>query len=165
VPYENRNDNDQVNGYTRFAKAGPNVTGITTCGAYADSDKIAVVNNAALTHCNNHRNVCRAPAPPAGLSDHLFMVYWQLTGGDIQQNTMAAPLGGGKPNATAGGTHFNLPFLLNWLRGVHATQCYPPPEKYRAFWAPNLINLDFINDTVCDQIIAFNTATLTAAGL
>jgi hypothetical protein len=175
VLYE-RNDNDIAHGYTRFAKtvASVNRYGITTCGIYAADNNISAVNGTALQSVNDHRHNCRHGMGPGVLSDHLSMVYWQITGGNIRSNTLDAPPAPQPlPDATAFGTHFNLPFLTQWLQGINLPtqpgggpgQIYPVADTHRTYWVPNLINLDFINDNVCNDIIAFNNANLAAAGL
>jgi hypothetical protein len=104
------------------------------------------------------------------------MLYWQSTGGNVRTNTTR----GGDPPQNApgalnrfGGTHANLTFMLRWLQGQiggnvsHGfhREAYPfGIDNNRYHWVPNVINLDFVSDAVCDRIIAFNQANITAAG-
>ncbi|HEX8433860.1 hypothetical protein [Archangium sp.] len=165
-----------ANGQMKFAKAekATSRAGLLTCGEYPNSDDMALINYKSVKRTLEHKNrACNAH----GHGDHLFMLYWQMTGGNVQQNTTQ---GGLPPNVmvsalnTNNGTHYNLMFLLTWLRGIvggtvnhgGSVQNYPfGTDNQRVNWMPNIINLDFINDTVCDRIIAFNQFNLTQAGL
>jgi hypothetical protein len=176
VAYEGLAQNDPANRWTRFAKVGGgNNAGVVTCGKYPNASTITPVNGNALKRVVRHTANCRAHTPAATASNHLSMAYWQLTGGNIQNNTLAGfVVGAGGPFNAAHGTHYNLPFLLAWLKGQRtggqetykgANYAYPAADNLRCNWVPNIINLDFVNDAVCNAIITFNRDNLTAAGL
>jgi hypothetical protein len=164
-------------GQIRFGKASKESRlGIVTCGEYANSNDMALINYKQLKRTNEHRE---GKCNDHSGDDHLFMLYWQMTGGDVGTNTTK---GGDLPDdpgslVKANGTHYNLPFLLKWLNGdvagsathghtfsSNSTQSYPKPDVNRCEWVPNVINLDFVNAEVCSRIIAFNEAKLRAAG-
>src|SRR5262249_37166992 len=73
------------------------------------------------------------------------------------------------------GTHWNLARLLHAFAGrvagnvtnshfgrADGVQPNPPMDHLSYTWVPNIINLDFIDDDVCDNIIRFNEWTLRA---
>lgn len=168
-----------LEGQVRFGKADKEGRhGIVTCGEFANSNDIALINYKQLKRTNEHRGLNNATCNGHSQDDHLFMIYWQMTGGDVRTNTTR---GGNPPDNLANlntgrGTHYNLAFLMRWLEGNVAgsaththlindsTQAYPTPDVNRCAWAPNVVNLDFVNAEVCAKIIEFNEQKLRAAG-
>lgn len=181
---------DPTHGTFRFGKASSaGRVGIVTCGEFPNSDDMALIFYKSVKRTNEHRRnagqSCNSHTPLAA-NDHLFMLYWQMTGGIVRDNTLR----GGGPVAVAAatprpalgvdsgnGTHYNLSWLLATLEGsvpgnsthghtfkADSTQARPLADLHRYRWVPNLINLDFVNDAVCAAIIAFNQRSLTDAG-
>lgn len=172
---------DVLKGQIRFGKASDESRkGLVTCGVYPSTDNMDKCTIGALKGVLAHK---KRPTQGGCVKDHLSMVYYQLTytPGDIQAGTLqgangvALPVGNPPPYGPTNGTHYNLPFLLAWLQGrvrgsfkdkkTNEVYMYPDGvDNNRIDWVPNIINLDFINDQVCDAIIAFNEANLRAAG-
>lgn len=128
-------------GYYPYSKypSIPNV-GIAFCGKYSGSvGKAFAVGKAnkgnwsaegaaelANEACEDHKNHTA--------SDHLLWVYWQETGGNVQQNTTAKQ-----------GMHNRLgQFLLDFKI---------PKNNLRL---PNIIGHDFVNPNTCTQIAKMN---------
>jgi hypothetical protein len=172
---------DWTAGQVRFGKASKaSREGIVTCGEYPNSSDMKIIRYKAIKRLNEHRQVGGATCCDSETDDHLFMLYWQMTGGNISENTKA----GGNPPTLANeafnashGTHYNLSHLLCLLEGgyvgkvVHehtftdSVQTVPGIDDDRYKWAPNIINLDFVNNEVCNAVIEFNERKLKAAGL
>jgi hypothetical protein len=172
-----------LKGQHRFGKASnAERGGIVTCGEFPNSNDMAIIDYKSAKRIDEHRNQnCNGHSH----GDHLFMLYWQMTGGNVENNTTA----GGNPPSVANpaptalaannGTHYNLRYLMGAVlwglkAGQNATHvhtgransvvAYPPGGANRYLWAPNIINLDFVNDDVCDQVIHFNRRKLQFAG-
>lgn len=158
------------NGQIRFGKASDkDRSGIVTCGIYKSTKDMKVVFKAALEGAQKHIDICRAPL---GNRDHLCQIYWQQTAlskgfipRDIKKFTKK---GEDKIHSTdfdsRMGTHYNLPHLLNALGGAYGGMAYKgtryPGKNPTPHEVPNIINMDFVNDTVCSQIITFNRKKL-----
>ena len=164
-------------GFHRFARYDPQANehhGLHFCGDYAGFfGKTVDIAMTAFRAGNAHA----APAHGATAHRHLFMVYWQeafdvehktVEGGNISRGRRVNA--GVKPPEQRlhidlyQGVHYNLPFLLNVHRGttnamVRGVRSNCTHGNRRAF-QPNWINLDFINPTVCERVIAFNREML-----
>jgi hypothetical protein len=172
-------------GQIRFGKADhAHRNGIVTCGEYPNSNDMALIRYKSAKRTNEHRRQGGQTCNAHSHNDHLFMLYWQMTGGNVGTNTRA---GGNPPvpianhNAFNGqnGTHYNLSHMVDVLAGdfqgqtvthghtfsANSVQQLPAVDANRYLWVPNIINLDFVSDAVCDVVVAFNQAHLTAAGL
>lgn len=179
-----------VIGQIRFGKASnANRGGIVTCGEYPNSNNMELIRYKSVKRINEHRTFNCNDHAVAPHRNHLFQLYWQMTGGNIRENTLRGvdalhpipPFPGPMPAFNAhNGTHYNLTYLIRAILSGGAAgtavnhahfgradgrQVIPPPDINRCQWVPNIINMDFINDAVCSRIITFNTACLTAAGL
>lgn len=165
-------------GQIRFGKASnAGRGGIVTCGEFPNSNDMDLIRYKSIKRTNEHRNHnCNNHSH----DNHLFMLYWQMTGGDVKTHTTA---GGNSPdwhlaNAFRAnyGTHYNLRYLLRALAGsiggnvrhahtlrADSVQAMPGHDNNRINWVPNVINLDFINDEVCASIALFNEATIRLA--
>lgn len=155
-----------LNRFAKYSEASDRDSwdGVVTCGSYPGGTDITKIGKetarqavAHLKHCIQRPN-----------QDHLFMLYWQMTGGNVQHNTklnnvQAGPAQGLIPHS---GTHGNLDFLLKWLKGnKHMGSACLPASADRYRWMPNIISMDFLNDTTCGKIIDFTRQNLTDGGL
>jgi hypothetical protein len=112
--------------FTKFEEGKASGNGLCTCGGFASSDKMDKVYGKSIEAVKKHLNHG---------SDHLCFVYWQLTGGNVQNNTMAAS-----------GTHARLDgFLQEVLQNAMASGNLP-----------NVISHDFVSEDSCSQIISLN---------
>ena len=99
--------------------------GLVTCGEYADSKSMSDVIESQRQHYQQHQIHSNV--------DHLLVVYWQQTGGNIEKNTRA-------------GAHAQLMSLANLAGGGHQA---------------NVILHDFVSPTTCAAIVeAFNGITV-----
>lgn len=112
--------------FRKYANGSASGNGLCTCGAFASSDKMAKVYGESIEATNEHRN---------HPDDHLCFVYWQLTGGNVQTNTMAST-----------GTHAKLDGFLQ-----EVLENSLPAGKL-----PNVISHDFVSEDSCSQIISLN---------
>jgi hypothetical protein len=186
---------NSANGQIRFGKAdNVNRNGIVTCGEYPNSDDMSLIQYKSIKRTNEHRTHGCNAHQAAHVRDHLFHLYYQMTGGNIRANTRngitahnpipafpapnAAHLGAAPAFRADRGTHWNLAHLLYALAGrvagnvthyhfgrADGVQANPPRETNRYRWVPNIINLDFIEDDVCNNIIRFNEWSIRHAGL
>lgn len=182
------NPNPNV-GQIRFGKASnAGRGGIVTCGEYPNSSDMNLIRYKSVKRINEHR-LFQCSAHGGGHRNHLFQLYWQMTGGNVQANTEAGVTAlvpipaypGPTPAFRADcGTHYNLTYLIRCILsggagGTNVTHSHfgrrdsvqqiPAADLNRCEWVPNIINMDFVNDDVCDRIITFNRACLAAAGL
>ena len=108
--------------YKSNAKGGVSTNGLVTCGAYANKKDLDKVVSKQKKHYMNHTHHDRK-------DEHLLVIYWQQTGGNVEKNTRA-------------GTHAELGAFLQTLVGG--------PK-------PNVILHDFVNIITCKTIVeAFN---------
>lgn len=113
--------------FSKFDAGKASGNGLCTCGGFASSDDIKDVYKKSIEAVKKHIDHA---------NDHLCFVYWQLTGGKVQSNTM---------NETTG-THARLDgFINDVVRAALASGNFP-----------NVISHDFVSEDSCSQIIAMN---------
>jgi len=172
---------DSNKGQIRFGKASKSSReGLVTCGSYPNSHDMALINYKSAKRTAEHRALGCNHGTGATSPDHLFMLYWQMTGGIVEEHTKkgAAHLASAEQARTCDatkGTHYNLrylleSFLVGGLQGQSVThahtgrsdgvQQYPPRDLNRLKWVPNIINLDFLNEELCMQIAEFTLRNL-----
>lgn len=159
---------------TKVTEGGKIASGLGLCGEYAGgSAGILSMARFAIERGSDHGT---HKLNSNGWHDHLFMVYWQLTydvekkaiGKSDESNANLQTI-----SATAG-THYNLDYLLNTYRGKdtgtvtddkgkNALKIKVTQGTLRQH-RPNIINLDFVNEAVCNKIITFNTEFLPKLG-
>ena len=172
------NPQDQAVGLHPFGKwkGADYVVGIQTCGAYANDKSIRNVFSSQLAHTNKHLNHPR---------NHLFVLYWTQTGGNIGANTYKA-LNDAKAfrkGRAAGGAYHNMDYMLKILSepGVAAggdtgrfgeswsvrakgkifkTRVQPTTWQDRRDHMPNVIMYDFVNRNTSEQIVMLNQPNL-----
>lgn len=168
---------DPEKGFHRLTKVtagGKIASGLGLCGEYAGgSAGMRSMARFAIERGNDHGT---HELNSNGWHDHLFMVYWQLTY-DVEKKALEyadhsnAELSTIKIDA---GPHYNLDYLLNAHKGIDTATVTNDKGKNalkskvnvgtRRQHRPNIINLDFINEAVCDKIIAFNKHFLQIQG-
>lgn len=112
-----------------------NAAGICTCGEYTGRTGGQVMQNVWDRQLQNVREHQRHMGRYT--SNHLLFLYWQQTGGNVEQNTRAA--------TNPQGPHARLPEFIKHVRKTFDKQ----------YW-PNVISHDFVNDQTCEQIISMN---------
>jgi len=113
--------------FGKYADGKAAGNGLCTCGGFASSDKIDKVYD---------KSVAAVRAHTEHTNDHLCFVYWQLTGGNVEQNTMHATKG----------THAKMDSFINdVVRFAMASGNLP-----------NVISHDFVSADSCSQVIALN---------
>jgi hypothetical protein len=111
----------------KIASFKKEVCGIMTCGNFSNDKDIKVVLKGQekrvlshIKHCNTYK-------------DHLFVISWTQTGGNVRDNTMSKS-----------GSHAKLNDLFSMLR------------KYDTNYWPQVISMDFVNEESCTLIVALN---------
>lgn len=174
-----------MNGLHRLAKYG-NVSlqekGMAICGKYAGqfagtltgNQRLREMTQVALLAGQAHGEHQRLQS---NKHDHLFMIYWQLAWGVKGKSLDQDPPPRDRELSRLRddlGTHYNLDYLLNAHRGMawmyHVTHNpkvgsktkvnHTISERNKAYHRPNWINLDFVNDDVCNKVIEFNNEFL-----
>ncbi len=155
-------------GLHHFSKYKPNGKGLMICGKYAGiMAGLHKMVQKTVTAANEHGTHQKFM-----VQDHLFQAYWQLAFNIREKSMNKEDRGDGSLAAidSTAGTHYNLDYFLNAHRGkmVSAakdssgkngiTPAVTPTNKH--WHRPNLINLDFISERVCNKIIAFNAEML-----
>ncbi|MET0349653.1 MAG: hypothetical protein ABW067_07680 [Rhizobacter sp.] len=113
--------------FSKFDEGKASGNGLCTCGGFASSDKMDKVYDKSIAAVKKHLEHG---------NDHLCFVYWQLTGGNVQNNTMSPTTG----------THARLDgFINDVVRSAMASGNLP-----------NVISHDFVSEDSCAQIIALN---------
>ena len=171
---------DSTKGQIRFGKTSKaSREGLVTCSKFPESNDMALIDYKSAKRTAEHKALGCNHGTDATSSDHLFMLYWQMTGGNVETNTKrgatpAASDQAAKTCDTTKGTHYNLKYLLNaFLMGElsgksathshitgNAVQPYPSRDTNRFKWVPNIINLDFLNEDLCMQIAEFTLRNL-----
>lgn len=171
---------DSTIGQIRFGKTSKDSrAGLVTCSKFPESNDMALINYKSAKRTAEHRALGCNHGTGATSPDHLFMLYWQMTGGNVETNTKsgAAHSASAEQARTCDatkGTHYNLryllkSFLVGELSGQSVThrhitgdsvQPYPPRDNNRFKWVPNIINLDFLNEELCMQIAEFTFRNL-----
>ena len=171
---------DSTKGQIRFGKTSKDSRGgLVTCGTYPNSNDMALIDYKSAKRTVEHKALGCNHGTGTTSSDHLFMLYWQMTGGNVETNTKkgAAQTASAEQARTCDatkGTHYNLrylleSFLVGELSGQSVThshitgnsvQPYPPRDNNRFKWVPNIINLDFLNEDLCMQIAEFTFRNL-----
>ena len=79
---------DSSQGQIRFGKASKSSReGLVTCGSYPDSDSMGLIDYKSAKRTAEHRALGCNHGTGATVPDHLFMLYWQMTGGMVEDNT------------------------------------------------------------------------------
>ncbi len=135
-----------LRGIHRFYKYGDGVTGLITCGKYSNTNDYAAMRGGRgrgffkrkktgqgqyMDKHNDHQH--RAPI---GNPDHIFILYWTLTGGNIAETSVPALAG-----------------VANDLCGDHGL-LHGQTFTGRM---PNVVLMDFINDARCQSVYGLNT--------
>jgi hypothetical protein len=150
---------DPTLGLHRFSKfeeldgGGVPARGLTTCGTYANSKKIQVVVNEALSAAGRHASHNH---------DHLHFVYYQQTvpmksvkhktleANTTKKKTLGLLGDTGVVEPYTGGAHVNLPHFLKDLVDYCNTLKVPISHLV------NVISHDFVDPNTCKQIIGLN---------
>lgn len=156
---------NSANGAIEFSKYKPNgsaetAEGVITCGKFPNTTDMNKIDYKAVKRTAEHLS-------HGDTTRHLFMLYWQMTGGNVQANTELTGPGLWDQLNSNSGTRNNVPYLLSMLAGWKSGQTASyrnrllqlkridyPENDLRQY--PNIINLDFINDDVCETVITFN---------
>ena len=168
------NSQEGLHRLTKVTAGGKIEGGLGLCGEYAGGGAgMRSMARFAIERGNDHGTHSRNDR---GWHDHLFMVYWQLTY-DVEHKALA------KANESRddlvvidkdAGPHYNLDYLLNTHKGIDTTPVCNDKGKdplksnarkgKRQKHRPNIINLDFVNESVCNKVIAFNNYFLQLLG-
>lgn len=155
---------DPANGTHRFYKYPGKVQGgLGVCGKFSGfSANMKNVGKDSIERGNEHGTHKLLGKK----HDHIFMIYWQLSFDVKNKATNGANARVRSMNhlEDGKGTHFNLDYILNVHRAETATGVDGKNPKLKndtkALFQPNWINLDFVNDAVCQKVIEFNTDML-----
>jgi hypothetical protein len=121
---------DPLKGIHSFTKYGGGAAvGLVTCGEYGKTDKLNKLKVDQAEKINEHHKHYNTR------DDHLGMCYWQLTGGNIEQNT----------------ERYAKPAINTYLRGLLRKGITNP-------FSPgiNIVGFDFVDPAHCQQIYDLN---------
>lgn len=148
--------NTQSQGFHCFRKYSQNnlkpINGIVTCGGFTSNSDISVVFDNKLGKVSKF---ARGAIPVVGKflisdkgqkqklkehekhrKDHLFVLSWTQTGGNIEANT----------TSSTGGSHSELEkILISYLKGQGQNHAMP-----------NVISMDFVHTHSCEKIVNLN---------
>ena len=152
--FPNLVQSDGFHPFSKFSGGAGAILGVQTCGKYADDKSICNVISSQVKHASEHE---------AHPKDHLFVMYWTQTGGNIRKHTekaVDAAKAFRKKRAT-GGTHHNMDYLSQLLHTGAAKygekwKVMPTTWQDRRDHMPNVIMYDFVNATTSSQIVALN---------
>jgi len=113
--------------FTKYTAGKPPGNGLCTCGAFANTGDMAKVEKKSLEAVKAHRD-------HGSENDHLCFVYWQMTGGNVEQKAKSDT-----------GTHAKMQdFLYDCMKACGNA-------------LPNVISHDFVCEESCNPIIRLNT--------
>lgn len=136
-------------------------TGLITCGKYSNSPKLRKVIDGQVEKIDAHAD---------HIGDHLFVLYWTQTGGNIEEHTKETPQDKERQKQrVSGGSHHNMDYLKLLL--CTGQDIYTGREKFRVAATdtgdrrrvmPNVIMYDFINPATSKEIVSLNDPGLRA---
>lgn len=150
-------------GFHPFAKwkGGNVIMGLQTCGAYSNESAIRKVFSKQIERSHEHLNHPR---------DHLFVLYWTQTGGNIFEHTTKErnDAKANRKQRATGGAHHNMDYMLSLLTnpvdvGRHGERWKVQPTTWadRREHMPNVVMYDFVNERNSEQIVMLNQPNLT----
>jgi hypothetical protein len=171
-----------IHAFAKYSGAVGNASGLYTCGEFSKAKEIHKVLSKQLGRTNEHYNL------HYGNNDHLFVLYWTQTGGNIEENTKSTASNPHAKHALGGAIH-NMDYMIDLLNGqggpqynlqnFTATQetgrktwrgkkekkklsVVPTTWRDRRRVMPNVIMYDFVNSATSQKIAALNFPDIQA---